>query len=1060
MKIFYIVIFAQLSFLSLKAQNIFKGRVLSSEGNTPLSGVYIVQKEGKLLAETDSTGFFQFGNPGSTLEVTFSRMGLVPQKKTLLGNSDLIIVRMNLADNELNEIVVSTGYQKIPKERATGSFSYIDKELLDRSVSTDIINRLEGIVGSLQFERRSLGNTTNRKGYSNLRIRGTATMNAESEPLIILDNFPFEGDINSINPNDIEGVTILKDAAATSIWGAKAGNGVIVITTRSGKYNSPASVSFSTNVTVQPKPDLYYSDRFLESPGFIEVEKFLYDSKFFQNNINSASYTALTPAVEMWSKYDKGLISKEELEARLAVFRNTDLRREAEKYLYRNTLKTQYSLRSTGGGQNYKYFVSGGYDKNLEEVIGNNFERYSVNFSNHFMPFRFLELHAGVAYTRSNLERNGVGLFDLRGERYPYAALRDDAGNALSIPYNHSLSFAQNAVTAGLLDWEYKPLEDRDYRDNTTSTSEFRINLGARIDLYKGLALDLKYYSQRTNTVASELSYKESYKVRDLVNRYTQANKTRVIPYNDILKVINDDALSNSFRGQVSYNGHFNDSKVDFISGLEFREYTASTSGFELYGYDKDLLTYNNMIDYATVYPTRPLGSSRVPIPDFQTGKLIDRFYSSYANASYDLKSKYILSGSLRWDASNLFGVKTNQKGVPLWSTGLLWKLKEERFIKSDKVDRLDFRVTVGQSGNLIRSTSALPIARYQTEALTGLPKAVVRNPGNPQLRWEKITTTNIGLDFALFNKKIRGSLEYYLKKSTDLLGSPLVDPTVGYKTDESLMIYMVNYAGLKSHGVDFEIYTLNTRGVLRWETVWLTGYVQNKVTRYEKGPIGSVVLTHTSNLSPVPILNKPLDAIYSIPWQGLNPQNGAPMIYADGKPSENFAAYFNSLTLDDLVYSGVTVPPLFGSIRNNLSYKGLSLSVNLMWKAGYVFRRSSVNYYDLYSAGRGHQDFNRRWVNPGDELYTNVPSMPTGLNNYRDYLYTQSEALVEKGDHIRIQDINVSYDIKRTFKVFLYANNLGIIWKKSKSSMDPDYPSAMVLPNKSVSAGLKIDLN
>lgn len=1040
----------------------FAGRVISSTEGTPLPDVYISLKTNQVLAVTDSLGTFRFTNAEKSIAVIMSKVGLLRKELILFGNSTAVDIEMEELATELQEVTVSTGYQHLSKERATGSFTYIDNELLNRSVSTDIIGRLEGIVGSLQFDRRGINNAGNGNDYRGLRIRGIGTLNASTGPLIILDNFPFEGDINSVNPNDIEAVSILKDAAAASIWGAKAGNGVIVITTKSGKYNSPSTLSFSTNLTFQPTPDLYYSDAFLESTAFIEVEKYLYDTKFFQNSINDPNRGALTPAVELWNQYDKGIISREELDNQLAIYKNTDLRREAEKYLYRRSLNTQYSLRSTGGGKKYKYFVSGGYDKNMDNIIGNNFERYSLNFSNHFTSLKFVEVTAGLAYTRSKRQQNGIGLSDIKGKRYPYAALQDDLGNALAIPYNHSLSFAENAVNEGLLNWEYKPLEDRGLMSNTNNASEFRINLGARIDLSNALAVDLKYYSQQTVTGEKNLHLKDSYKVRDLVNRYTNSNMTRAFPYNDILNVVNSEGSSNNLRTQISYNPIFNSSKLNFISGIELREHITTTSGFELYGYNSQLLTYTNLIDYTTLYPTRPLGTARIPQPNFATGKLIDRFYSSYMNSSYDFKEKYILSGSLRWDASNLLGVKTNQRGVPLWSAGMLWKLKNEPFMKSEKVDQLDLRVTVGQSGNLNKLATALPSVRYLTDALTGLPKAVVRNPGNPQLRWEKVMTTNLALDFSLFNRRVSGTFEYYIKSSSDLLGSPLIDPTVGYKTDDSFMLFLINYAGLRAQGVDLEINTLNARGNVRWQTTLLTGFVRNRVTRYEQVGVSSV-LSYTYNISQNPILNRSLDAIFSIPWNGLNPQNGDPIVNVEGKPSDNFTAYFNSLKLDDLTYSGVTIPPTFGSVRNTVSYKALSLSINLTWKAGYVFRKNSVNYYDLFSSGSGHSDFAKRWVKPGNEYSTNVPSMPAALNLHRDYVYLYSEALVESGDHIRIRDINIACDLKhktRQMKVFLYADNLGIIWRKTKSDRDPDYPIALFPPTKSVSLGVKVDLN
>lgn len=1047
----------------LLGQGKFEGKIISAENGQGLADVYVTGQNAKVLTVTDSSGYFNFSSFRESELILFSKIGFKSKDVKIEVNSGVSTYMLEIAQQELDEVVISTGYQSLSKERATGSFTYVNNELLNRSVSTDVISRLEGVVGSLQFDRRAANTSSTGRSYRELRIRGISTLSASSGPLIIIDNFPFEGDVNALNPNDILSVTVLKDAAAASIWGAKAGNGVIVITTKNGKYNSQPSLGFSANFSVKSKPDLLYSPEYIDSKSFLEAERYWFEKGLYDSDIDDPNRRALTPAIDLWSRLKSGLISQKDVEVQLAAYQEIDFRKEAEKHLYRNAFTSQYTLNSNGGGKNYRYYLSGGIDKNREEVIGNNFERYTVNSSSNFQPVHFLEFQAALAFSKTINTENGTGIAEIKGKAYPYKKLADEEGNALSVPFIHSLSYAGKAEAKGLLNWEYKPLDEINQKDYQTNLSDLRINLGAKIDVVfiPGLTFDVKYFHQTALKNVEQLDYKDSYRVRDLVNKYTQGNGTQIFPYGDILRQVDTRTRSNNGRATLSYQQEKARQKINILSGLELREVVTSAYGFEQYGFDREILIYNNRLDYNTIYATQPIGSSRLPTPSFPTSKLTDRFISAFTNGSYEFKDKYIFSGSLRWDASNLLGVKTNQKGVPLWSIGHLWKINKEPFFDFSDVDFLNIKLTAGMSGNLNRSASAYPTAIYQSDAITGIRKAIIRNAGNPQLRWEKILTINFGTEFSFFDRRISGSLEYYLKRSADLLGSPRVDPTVGYKTNDNWIRFLVNYAGLVTHGTDMEINTINTKGKIKWSTVWMGSYTANRVTRYDQ--IGaSSVLDFTNNVSITPVINQSADAIFSILWQGLNPQTGDPLIISDGVATSNFGAYFNSLTLDDLVYSGVTVPRYFGSIRNIVSIGDFSVSFNLLWKAGFVFRRKSIDYNSLFSLGKGHQDFYQRWEQAGDELRSQVPSMPSGMNLQRDYLYSYSNLLIEKGDHLRFQDINVSYDFKRkrqSLKVFFFASNLGILWKRSKLDLDPDYPGAMLPPNRLFSVGITTDL-
>ncbi len=209
------------------------------------------------------------------------------------------------------------------------------------------------------------------------------------------------------------------------------------------------------------------------------------------------------------------------------------------------------------------------------------------------------------------------------------------------------------------------------------------------------------------------------------------------------------------------------------------------------------------ILDYTKVYPLRPQSSGRIPFPMSTLKENIDRYLSYYANLGYDWKSKYLLSGSVRWDASNLFGVNTNQKGIPLWSVGLAWNMGDENFFKNDVVQQLKWRVSYGKNGNIDRSMTAYPTVSYSVNSSTNLQQALVTSPGNQNLRWEKVATLNVGMDFRI-KGKFRGSVDYYRKKSDDLIGIDLIDPTVYYGGSQAKL--KRNYAKMETAGMDLTL--------------------------------------------------------------------------------------------------------------------------------------------------------------------------------------------------------------------------------------------------------------
>lgn len=327
------------------------------------------------------------------------------------------------------------------------------------------------------------------------------------------------------------------------------------------------------------------------------------------------------------------------------------------------------------------------------------------------------------------------------------------------------------------MDWQYKPLEELALGDLSYKKINLNINTGLNYTVNENLSLSFKHQYTKFNDFSKNLKDKDSYYVRNLVNKFTQPDGSHIFPHGAILSKDLLEEYEQGFRSQLNYKRRFTNHEVFALSGIEIRESRLKRQGwFHYYGYDPAVLTFQSIWNLDQRYPTRPNGTSRLPNPYSEMGEdYLDRYLSYYGNFSYGFKNRYIWTGSARWDASNLFGVKTNQKGVPLWSTGLSWNISDESWFQSNLINYLKLRTTYGFNGNVNKKSGSYPIAKYSSDFTTGLRSATIINPGNPELRWEKVRTINVGIDFSTKGNRIFGSVEYYNKKSMDLLGEELL---------------------------------------------------------------------------------------------------------------------------------------------------------------------------------------------------------------------------------------------------------------------------------------------
>lgn len=337
--------FAHLLICAFAHSQIVTGKVVAAHTAEPLAGATIVLKHGKAaVTQSDGTFIITLSGPADTLIVTHT--GYNP-KQVLVYASDLpLTITLQPVGAAMEDVVVSTGYQQIPKERATGSFAVIDNKTLNMQIGTNILDRLNGVASGILFPQKLNG--------PGILVRGLSTIQGPATPLIVLDNFPYEGDIANINPNDVENITILKDAAAASIWGARAGNGVIVITTKKGRFNQPLRVTLNANITSAAKPDLFAVPQ-ISSSDFIDVEQFLFSKGYYNAEINSFYRTPLSPVVELLVKKSTGQLTAAEADAQINAYRNHDIRSDYYNYVYRSQLNQQYSVNLSAGSGNIAY---------------------------------------------------------------------------------------------------------------------------------------------------------------------------------------------------------------------------------------------------------------------------------------------------------------------------------------------------------------------------------------------------------------------------------------------------------------------------------------------------------------------------------------------------------------------------------------------------------------------------------------------------------------------------------------------------------------------------------
>lgn len=1046
------------------------GRVLDENGNS-LYKATIRVKDQETTVQSDSAGRFFIKSIDSKSIIQISYIGY--KTLELVVKANMGEMKMEILSGELSEVTVSTGYQKISKERFVGSAAILDSAAFARRAGMGIVERLDGTVTGVLFNKKGISFPLQVRGISTLGYNQTPT-----GPLIVLDNFPLDEqfDINSINPNDVENITVLRDAAASSIWGTRAGNGVIVITTKKGKIGQPLNIAFNSNISINEKPNLNYFPA-VNPSDFIDVEQMLFEKKYYDRNINNKTRRpVLTPVVEILARTRNGL-PLAEAQKQIDSYRNNNLTDNLNRYMYREPIRQQHNISLTGGASNLAYNLSVGYNKWQNNIIGSRPDgQITINSNTTYRLNRSIEFQAGINYTVDKKESYSTNMPSIA----PYLQIADNEGNALAVPNTYRPSYIDTVGTGILLDWHYRPVDEITATDYLATNKFLRLNFSTSVTITPGLVANVSYQFAGTNSLGRKNNTLQSFYTRNLINRFTNPSKTgylrNPVPIGDILELSNGEVRNNNVRTSFTYNKNWDNAHVitGFI-GAELSSIEGQSDFQTLYGFNDDVASSYPYVDfqnyYATVYASPVGGVDVIPAGNGYQESIVNRNISLFVNGSYTYKGRYTLYASARRDGANVFGVNTNNRWKPLWSAGASWDISKEPFFNSSLFSSLRLRGSYGYTGNVNNRLSGVFSINYSgfTDFLSGLPTANANTPSNPNLRWEQVNITNLGLDFSMIKSRLGGTFEIFQKKSSDVI---VLTP---FPSVSGVQDYPVNSANLRTRGFDLNFNSLNLNKIFRWSSNLGVSYAKSIVTKLDR-----FLPVTTSDFIDYQLNAVPGQIAFGIAgyrWAGLDPLNGDPQGIKNGEISKDY----QDILYDDVqnqVFKGSAIPLYSTFLRNDFSFKGFSLSVNLTARFKYYFREPTVNldYTSAVLTNFLSSDYYQRWQKSGDEKNTDIPSIsyPTTSNTaVRNQFYRFSEILIKRADNVKIQDIRFAYDVnlqKRKYAIqslqfFIYANNLNmILWRADNTKYDPDFVTGGgrgvdAGPLRSLTAGLNIKL-
>ena len=997
------------------------GTVVDDEG-LPLPGVNVIEKGTNNGKQTDFNGQFTITiDEGSTL--VFSYVGFMTQEVPVTSGANLSIT-LATDSGTLDEVVV-VGYSTSTKQSFTGTADKVDGEQLNRKNVSNVSQALAGESAGVRVI-----NTSGQPGSSaTVRIRGIGSVNGNSAPLYVLDGVPYNGSINSINPQDIESTTILKDAAATAIYGARGANGVIVITTKKGRAGSSAievSTKTGVNVNLLPRYDV------LESPEeYIGLTwEGIYNRGVATNQADPIGYAnqrlfssaGVSPQYNLWNVADGGeLIDPATRMVRDGVTRKYDPE-DWSDYGFQTSTRTEANLKISGGNETTSYFTSFGYLNDTGYIIDSDFERLSGRLNLTHEVKDWLSGSVNVGYTLSETNNNGQS--DDSGSIFWFVDnippifplfLRDENGSFVPDPIygGNQYDYGEGRAFGGLTN----SIADAIYSGSKAERHEINTNAFLKADITDWLSVETRFGAQYYNNTYNSLQ-NPFYGPSAGQNGSLFKQKTEFFSYN-LLELIR-------------FNKSFGASTFELLAAHEATSWERET----LYA------SKNNAVN--------PEGENlnNFVVVSSPPGSYVDDYTleSYFSQLNYNFDDKYFLSGTVRRDGSSRF---VKNKWDTFGSIGLAWAVTNEDFMSNQSAfSNLKLKASYGLIGEQGGVGFYPGYDAYNIGNLNDQPSFAFDTKGNPDLTWETSKMFQAGVEFSL-GTYLDASVDYYRKNTQDLIFDKRIAPSRGFA------ILTVNDGELLNQGIEFDV----TGHLLKTKDAFIDLTVNGEIIKNEllKLPIDNA----TGEEKVIDIAGaygrsagKSLYDFYIREYAGVDPANGTSMWYqyyfdTDGNGALSAGEGITSLTeylalnpenegnIDRTVtknYANATqkyvdksaFADVRGAINLNTGVKGFTLSAQLLYQiGGYAYDGAYANLMqsNVNAAGNNfHTDIFNRWQQPGD--ITDVPRLSNDLDQR---VVSTSTRFLTKADFLALNNVRLGYTIPKTYVKSLGMNELSI---------------------------------
>ena len=1064
------------------AQNKITGTVMQDDGEPAIGAtVKVVGNNNGVVTNVD--GKFTIDVPsGKKLE--FSYIGYVTKRLAPKNGMKVTMTQ----DSKVIEEVVVTGMQKQDKRLFTGAATKIDAEKAKIDGVADISRSLEGRVAGVSVQNVSGTFGTAPK----IRVRGATSIYGASKPLWVVDGVVMEdvtevdadalssGDANTLissaiaglNADDIESFQVLKDGSATSIYGARAMGGVIVVTTKKGKAGQ-SHISYTGEFTMRLKPS-YSQFNIMNSQEQMSTYREMYNAGWltFSDTYRGSESGVYGKMYQLMNTYDpatgKFLLpnTDEAMYAYLqeAEFRNTNWFDE----LFSTSISQNHSISMSSGTDKAQYYTSFSVMNDPGWTERSKVQRYTANINALYNLSKKLSLNliGNAAYRK----QEAPGTTNQSADPVSGQVTRDFDINPYSYAINTSRALDPNTFyTRNYAPFNIHNELANNYMDLDVVNLKFQAELKYKpIRQLELAALGAYNYSVATRTHMIKENSNQSMAFRAMDDATMRDNnpflyqdpdvpnslKYSVLPEGGFYRTYKNVMNSKNFRATASYNDAFGEEEehiVNVFGGMEVNDIERNANYFNGVGmqYEMGML---GAYDYHFFKQASEENNMY-----YEVSNNYERNVAFFGTATYSWKHRYTITPTVRYEGSNQLGRSLKARWLPTWNISGAWNAHEESWfadtfknILNHATLRLSYSLTGDKpavNNAMVIIESVNPWRPFASDKETALD---IQQFGNPDLTYEKKHEFNVGVDLGLLNNRINVTFDWWMRNNFDLIGPRMTTGVGGSITKYA------NVATMKSHGEELSISTKNiVAGDFKWNTDFIFSHNKTEVTDLDsRSPI--YYLTGQNQRNGFTMVGYPYRALWSIDFQGLDEHGLPTFINQDGNLTTSDHD-FQSYVLDHLVYEGPTDPTITGSLGNTFTYKNLHLNVFASYSFGNVVRLDPVfrsSYSDLDAMPK---EFNDRWVVGGDELKTNIPVLADRRMNQADpYLsyaynaYNYSTARIAKGDFIRMKEISLSYDVPASWinplginslNLKLQGTNLFLIYSDSKlNGQDPEF--------------------